>query len=126
MFGMFHFSGGFTMRTVSVIATALMLSAAPVFAQTATPAKTPPAITTPAKPADTMTKPASAMPSMGKMNVNTATEAQLASIPGVGPALAAAIVAARPFKNSADLIKRVKGIGPKNYVSLHLNKAFSY
>ena len=63
---------------------------------------------------------------MSRLAVNTATEAQLAAIPGVGPRLAAAIVKARPFKNSADLIKRVKGIGPKNYVKLGLDKAFTY
>jgi DNA uptake protein ComE-like DNA-binding protein len=44
----------------------------------------------------------------------------------VGPKLAAEMIKAKPFKNSADLIKRVKGIGPKNYVSLHLDKALTY
>lgn len=109
------------MRTCSVILTALMLAAVPALAQTAPakPAATLPAQTMPAKPPMTM-------PPMAKLAVNTATEAQLAAVPGVGAKLAAAIVKARPYKNSADLIKRVKGIGPKNYVKLGLDKVFTY
>ena len=106
------------MRIYTAILTVLILAAAPALAQT-TPA-TKPAQTVPAQ-----TMPAQTMP-MGKMAVNTATEAQLAAIPGVGAKIASAIVKARPFKNSADLIKRVKGIGPKNYVKLGLDKAFTY
>ena len=112
------------MRTYIAILTALILSAAPVMAQTAAPAM--PAGTTKTMPAGTA-KTTSAMPmTMAPMNVNTATEAQIAGIKGVGPKIAAAIVKARPFKNSADLIKRVKGIGPKNYVKLGLDKVFTY
>ncbi|WP_424951208.1 ComEA family DNA-binding protein [Deinococcus sp.] len=109
------------MRTYTAILTALILAAAPALAQTTTPAKpaTTPAMTMPAKPATTM-------PAMSKVAVNTATEAQLAAVPGVGAKLAAAIAKARPFKDSADLIKRVKGIGPRNYVKLGLDKVFTY
>ncbi len=107
------------MRTYTAILTALLLSAAPVFAQTATPAK--PAATMPAQ-----SMPAKTMTPMGKVAVNTATEAQLSAISGVGKTLAAAIIKARPIKDSADLIKRVKGIGPKNYVKLGLDKVFTY
>ena len=102
------------MRIYTAFLTALLLTTAPVFAQTATPAK----------PAATM--PAQSMPAMSKVAVNTATAAQLSAIPGVGPKMAAAIIAARPFKDSADLIKRVKGVGPKNYVKLGLDKVFTY
>ena len=108
------------MRTCSVTLTALMLATAPALAQT-TPA-TLPAQTMPAAPPAVPTRPVTTMP-MGKVAVNTAAEAQLAAIPGVGAKLAAAIVKARPFKNSADLIK---GIGPENYVKLGLNKVFIY
>ena len=107
------------MRTYTAILTALLLSAAPVFDQTATPAK--PAATMPAQ-----SMPAKTMTPMGKVAVNTATEAQLSAISGVGKTLAAAIIKARPIKDSADLIKRVKGIGPKNYVKLGLDKVFTY
>lgn len=114
------------MRPYTVILTALILSAAPVLAQTAGTPKPAavPAATAPNTPARTgrtgTTTPMSAM------NVNTATEAQIAAIPGIGPKLAAAIVKARPFKNSAELIRKVKGIGPKNYLKLGLDKAFIY
>ena len=112
------------MRTYTAILTALLLTAAPVFAQTATPAK--PAATMPAQTMPAQTMPAKTMTPMSKVAVNTATEAQLAAIPGVGKTLAAAIIKARPIKGSADLIKRIKGIGPKNYVSLHLDKVLTY
>ena len=112
------------MRTYTAILTALLLTAAPVFAQTATPAK--PAATMPAQTMPAKTMPAKTMTPMSRIAVNTATEAQLSAIPGVGKTMAAAIVKARPFKNSADLIKRVKGIGPKNYVKLGLDKIFTY
>ena len=49
------------------------------------------------------------------INVNTASEAELTGLPGIGPAKASAIVEARtqngPFKSLADL-DAVKGIGP--------------
>ena len=113
------------MRTRSAILTALMLAAAPALAQTA-PATTPATMPAQTTPATHPAKPPMTMPPMGKLAVNTATEAQLAAVPGVGAKLAAAIVKARPYKNSADLIKRVKGIGPKNYVKLGLDKVFTY
>ena len=50
----------------------------------------------------------------GVINPNIATETQLLSLPGVGPALCERMIAARsehPFRNLEDL-DRVKGIGP--------------
>ena len=46
----------------------------------------------------------------GTLNLNTATEAQLESLPKVGPALAGRIIAGRPYRSLADL-DAVKGIG---------------
>ncbi|WP_424950844.1 ComEA family DNA-binding protein [Deinococcus sp.] len=46
----------------------------------------------------------------GQLNLNTATEEQLESLPKVGPALAGRIIAGRPFRSLADL-DAVKGIG---------------
>jgi competence ComEA-like helix-hairpin-helix protein len=48
----------------------------------------------------------------GPIDLNTATLEQLQSVKGVGPTLAARIVAARPFK-SVDELKKVKGVGSK-------------
>ncbi len=50
------------------------------------------------------------------VNVNTATEAQLDGLLGLGPATTRLILAERDkarFKNWQDLIARVKGLGPK-------------
>lgn len=47
----------------------------------------------------------------GTLNLNTATQAQLESLPKIGPALAERIMAARPYRSLQDL-DAVKGIGP--------------
>lgn len=56
-----------------------------------------------------------------QIDINTATEAQLERLPGIGPALAAKIVEDRqargPFGRPEELA-RVKGIGPKTYETL--------
>ena len=52
-----------------------------------------------------------------KVPLNTATQAQLETLPGIGPALAKRILerrAKRPFKRLAQL-RYVKGIGPAKY-----------
>jgi competence ComEA-like helix-hairpin-helix protein len=50
----------------------------------------------------------------GKININTATEKELQTIPGIGPVTARRIIEARPFR-SADDLRRVNGIGDKKY-----------
>ena len=54
----------------------------------------------------------------GKVNINTATEQQLALLPRVGPAVALRILEFRkengPFKKAEDLML-VRGIGEKTY-----------
>jgi competence ComEA-like helix-hairpin-helix protein len=52
-----------------------------------------------------------------RVNINTATRAELESIPGIGNALAALIVSGRPYK-SVDELERVRGIGPQSLESL--------
>ncbi|MEY2547327.1 MAG: competence protein ComEA [Verrucomicrobiota bacterium] len=71
---------------------------------TATPAPAPSAV-------------AAKIPNPRKLDVNTATEEQLTKVPGVGPVLAARIIAARPLK-SADNLRQVKGIGDTRYEKL--------
>jgi competence protein ComEA len=53
----------------------------------------------------------------GTLNLNTATEMQLESLPKVGPALAARLIAGRPYRTLADL-DAVKGIGPSLMTAL--------
>lgn len=52
--------------------------------------------------------PAFAQPA--EVDANTATRAQLESLPGLGPALVQRLLAARPFADWADLMRRVSGI----------------
>lgn len=52
-----------------------------------------------------------------RVNLNTATAGELRQLPGIGPALAAAIVAARPFAAVDDLL-RVPRIGPRRLAAL--------
>ena len=54
---------------------------------------------------------------LGRIGINTATEKELRMIPGIGPVMAARIIAARPFR-SADDLKKVNGIGDKKYVKI--------
>ena len=55
------------------------------------------------------------------VDVNKASKAELESLPGVGSALSTRVLAERqkaPFKNWADLIERVRGVGAGNAVKL--------
>ncbi|GAB7543615.1 MULTISPECIES: ComEA family DNA-binding protein [unclassified Cupriavidus] len=59
---------------------------------------------------------------LAAIDVNTADEAALVSLKGIGPATASTIVSERsrggPFKDAADLADRVKGLGQKSVVRL--------
>lgn len=52
-----------------------------------------------------------------RVNLNIATAGELRQLPGIGPALAAAIIAARPFATMDDLL-RVPGIGSRRLAAL--------
>jgi len=56
-----------------------------------------------------------------KLNINTATQADLEKLPGIGPALAERIIKYReehgPFK-TIDEIQNVKGIGKKKFETI--------
>jgi endonuclease YncB( thermonuclease family) len=58
-----------------------------------------------------------AFPPNHTVDINTASAAELESIPGVGSALAARIIAARPFA-SADHLRSVKGVGDAKYAKI--------
>lgn len=45
-----------------------------------------------------------------EVEVNTASRAQLESLPGLGPALVQRLLAARPFAGWTDLMQRVPGV----------------
>ena len=78
----------------------------------------PPTITPGAQAADTTgngTTPG-AMPG-GKIDINHASASALETLPGVGPAMAQRIIAARPYSKIED-IKRVRGIGDKTFQKL--------
>jgi len=51
------------------------------------------------------------------LNINIASQSEIETLPEIGPALAARIIAARPFETVDDL-KRVKGIGDKTLASI--------
>ena len=54
---------------------------------------------------------------LGNIDINTATEKELTTLPGIGYVMAARIIAARPFRSANDL-KRVSGIGEKKYTQI--------
>ncbi|WP_231724536.1 ComEA family DNA-binding protein [Deinococcus actinosclerus] len=74
------------------------------------PVATTPVATTPQAPVYPTTTSVTPLIS-GRVNLNSASLEQLEALPKVGPALAARIVAGRPYRSLADL-DRVKGVGP--------------
>ena len=95
------------LRRLLSIAALLAFSAAPVFAQT--PQPTRPAAPAPTTTAPKAAPPAATAPIAKKVNLNTATAAELDTLPQIGPARAKAIIAARaksPFKSWDDFVAR--------------------
>ena len=52
-----------------------------------------------------------------RVNINTATQDELESLPGIGPARAIQIIAGRPYASVDDMV-RLDGIGPAQLESL--------
>lgn len=86
---------------------------APTVTRAALPAPAQAAAPAPEYPTTASVKPLIS----GRVNLNSASREQLEALPRVGPALAARIVAARPYRSLADL-DRVKGIGPSTLAAL--------
>ncbi|HVT47917.1 MAG TPA: helix-hairpin-helix domain-containing protein [Vicinamibacterales bacterium] len=99
------------MMTITRMASALALAC--LFTTGLAAAQSTPA----PKPARTVVQPQAVAP----LNLNTATAADLQTLPGVGPAMAARILEYREksggFKKIEDLMN-VKGIGEKNFLKL--------
>jgi DNA uptake protein ComE-like DNA-binding protein len=58
------------------------------------------------KPVDPMAQATQRAPGGEKLDINTASVAQLEALKGIGPVRAAAIVKGRPYKGKDDLVRR--------------------
>ena len=67
--------------------------------------KKPPSMTAP-KPAAGAAAAPKAPPAADRMDINSASEAQLATLTGIGDARAKAIVKGRPYSGKDDLVKK--------------------
>lgn len=75
----------------------------------------------PADPAGVASPAPGAAPTVGLVSVNTATEVELETLPGIGPVLAAAVVEWRTQNGgftSIDQLQEVSGIGPSTFADL--------
>lgn len=88
-----------TIKTRPSIASASGVSGGPRTSQTSAKPKSTPSTPSPAR----------------RVNLNTATQAELEELPGVGPGLAKRIIAARQSKRFSSLadLDKVSGVGPK-------------
>jgi DNA uptake protein ComE-like DNA-binding protein len=95
------------MRIFSTLAILAAL-AAPAFAQApaAQPVQPKAHVTAPSSPAPAPAARPVAAPAAALLDVNSATEAQLATLKGIGPVRAKAIVAGRPYKGKDDIVAK--------------------
>jgi competence protein ComEA len=101
-------------RSVLVLVAALVFASSPLFAQPASPK--PQAGARAMKPPVTAT-----VVSTEVVNLNSATAAQIASLPGIGPKTAELVVQYRtkngPFKKIEEVMN-VRGIGEKSFLKI--------
>ena len=102
--------------TLAALTVLGMLAASPVMAQSTAPAaadKMAPAKMAPATPAKaTPAATTGATKAADLIDINSATEAQLSSLPGIAKARSEAIIKGRPYKGKDDLVS--KKIIPEN------------
>src|SRR4051812_9486488 len=91
-------------RNLSLLLALLMLASLS-FAQTATSKKKTTDTSAKTATSDSMSKDKSAM-SAEKVDLNSASEADLKALPGIGDAYAAKIIAGRPYANKHQLVSR--------------------
>jgi predicted DNA-binding helix-hairpin-helix protein len=98
--------GRYPMKRLFTLVFALLLAASVSFAadNKATPA-VPAMPATPAAPA-VPAKPAVPAAKIELIDINSATEAELKAIPGIGDAYAKKIIAVRPFANESQLLSK--------------------
>jgi len=86
-------------------------------ATVSSPTLQPVASSTRSNPVETNKTHAKDKTPVGRIDINTATEKELTTVPGIGHVMAARIIAARPFR-SADDLKKISGIGDKKYAQM--------
>jgi competence protein ComEA len=91
-------------RNLSLLLALLMLASLS-FTQTATSKKKTTDTSAKTATSDSMSKDKSAM-SAEKVDLNSASEADLKALPGIGDAYAAKIIAGRPYANKHQLVSR--------------------
>lgn len=94
------------MNRITALLVAAIASIGIAYAQA--PAKKPDAAAKPAATADSKKAdaPKADAAKKDKMDINSASEAELATLPGIGEARAKAIVKGRPYKGKDDLVQK--------------------
>jgi len=94
------------------------MSASAVEKPASTPRPSPSPKSAAAKPSPSPVRPAKTKTGKEKLDLNKASKDELMALPGIDEVKAAAIIAARPFAGSYDLL-RVPGIGPSTLKEIY-------
>ncbi len=110
----------FRLATLGLMAALIGWAAVPGWAEAqqpspATPGRTAPAPARPSPPATLAPAAAPAAAANRRLDINSASQAQLDSLPGIGPARAKAIIAGRPYTEVKDL--ETKSVVPAGVLS---------